>query len=73
MREKPLVLSVAWGKNRRGSAPLDTPRGDKIPLDPEEEKGAAPGKMRTSPFLYSILRPKKEKPRGNGARNRGKT
>ena len=38
MREKPLVLNVAWGKNRRGSAPLDTPRGDKIPLDPQKKE-----------------------------------
>jgi len=34
---------------------------------PQKDKEAKSDKMRTSRFLYSILRPKKEKPRGNGA------
>jgi len=38
MRPAPLKLFVAWGKNRRGSAPLDSPRGDEIPLDPQKKE-----------------------------------
>lgn len=40
MRDAPLKLFVAWGKNQRGSAPLDTPQGDEIPLDPQEKEKA---------------------------------
>jgi len=38
MRPAPLKLFVAWGKDQRGSAPLDSQRGDKIPLDPLEKE-----------------------------------
>ena len=38
MRDQPLSLNVPWGKNQRGAAPLDTPQGDKEPLDPEEKE-----------------------------------
>ena len=36
-----LDIKKGWAraeKNRRGSAPLDTPREDKIPLDPQEKE-----------------------------------
>jgi len=47
MRPSPLKLFVPWGKNRRGSAPLDTPRGDIIPLGPQgKEKPRGNGAQR---------------------------
>jgi len=38
MQSIPLLWLRTCKKNLRGAAPLDTPRGDEIPLDPQQKE-----------------------------------
>jgi hypothetical protein len=67
MRNAPLILHVAWGRNQRGSAPLDTLRGGESPFEPPGNSGAHYFRNCLISGNEDPPAQKKIKPRGNGA------